>query len=169
MLQGKTSFLSVFCHRKFMTIGEHFLQKSHHVPCIMTLSTIPSLSILNIWICWRLTALVVHEGPPPFIYLGSINYSHHNVQLYFFYKEQLRSMLEFNQQWHTNRGWSACGGSKTNLLCSWSQLQHISFHISCFVLTEVNPRNSTEFFFTLTFTLSHNKTWFKLNMTADVS
>ena len=101
MLQGKT----VFCHRKFMTIGEHFLQKSHHVPCVMTLSTIPSLSILKIWVCWRLTALVVYEGPPPFIYLGSINYSHHNVQLYFFYREQ-----EIKAQNSINNGTRTGGG-----------------------------------------------------------
>ena len=35
-------------------------------------------------------------------------------------------------------------------------LQHISYNISFFVLTEVNPRNSTDFF-TLTFKLSYNK------------
>ena len=35
-------------------------------------------------------------------------------------------------------------------------LQHISNNISFFVLTEVNPRNSTDFF-TLTFKLSYNK------------
>ena len=37
-----------------------------------------------------------------------------------------------------------------------SMLRHISYNISFFLLTEVNPRNSTDFF-TLTFKLSYNK------------
>ena len=38
-----------------------FFNKWRHVSCIMTSSIIPSLSILNIWRCGGLTALVVFQ------------------------------------------------------------------------------------------------------------
>ena len=94
------------------------------------------------------------------MYLGSINYSHHNVQLYFFYKEQ-----EINAQNSINNGTRTEGGLPVEGVKPISfahgpigipMLQHISYNISFFVLTEVNPRNSTDFF-TLTFKLSYNK------------
>ena len=46
-----TSFLHVLCHSKFVMIRvkEHFLHTRRHVPCVMTSSVIPSLSIFNIW------------------------------------------------------------------------------------------------------------------------
>ena len=48
---------------------------------------------------------------------------------------------------------------------SISMLQHISYNIFCFLLTGVILRNSKEFRFALPFKLSHNNTWFKLNLT----
>ena len=48
---------------------------------------------------------------------------------------------------------------------SISMLQHISYNIFCFLSTGVILRNSKEFRFALPFKLSHNNTWFKLNLT----
>ena len=44
---------------KFIRMGEYFMHKWCHVPCIMMSSTIPPISVLNIWICRGLTALLV--------------------------------------------------------------------------------------------------------------
>ena len=54
----------VLCHRKFMWIGEYFMHKWRYVPCVMTSSTIPPLSILNIWIRRGLTALELEWTHP---------------------------------------------------------------------------------------------------------
>ena len=53
-------FSRVLRHRKYSRQSEStniFLHKWRHVPCVMTSSNIPSLSILNIWTLVGLTAL----------------------------------------------------------------------------------------------------------------
>ena len=56
-----TLFLRILCHPKFVIIilvpRSLVLYNRHHVPCIMTTSIIPVLSILNIWRHRGLTAL----------------------------------------------------------------------------------------------------------------
>ena len=55
----KHLFLRILCHRKFMRMGEYFMRKWRHVPCVMTSFTILPMSVLNIWIRRGLTALLV--------------------------------------------------------------------------------------------------------------
>ena len=77
-----------------------------------------------------------------------------------------RSMLRIRSPMATRtQGDLPVDGPSRHGPMSISMLQHISYNIFCFLLTGVILRNSKEFRFALPFKLSHNNTWFKLNLT----